>query len=94
MIITHDGLYIEGNKSVIANKIKECEDYVLHGYKPVPYLIVCDGCGSSHRSALGSRLLAHSALKTLSQSQFRIDPHTFAFEAVRRAKFSAEIIGE
>jgi len=94
MIITNDGIYLQGNKSVIANKVKECEDYVLYGQEPVPYLIVCDGCGSSFRSALGARLLAHAALKTLTQFQFRIDPHTFANEAVKRAKFSTELIGD
>lgn len=38
-----------------------CEDYALHGWEPVPHLILADGCSAAPDSDLGARLLALNA---------------------------------
>lgn len=38
-----------------------CEDYALHGWEPVPHLILADGCSAASDSDLGARLLALNA---------------------------------
>lgn len=40
---------------------KVCQDYSICNSKDKPYLIICDGCGSSQNTDIGSRILAHSA---------------------------------
>lgn len=42
-----------------------CEDYVLHGTEPVPYVILADGCSSSENTEFGARVLAFQARKYL-----------------------------
>jgi hypothetical protein len=44
---------------------KVCQDYVIHGETPVPYVILCDGCSSSKFTDVGARILAHSAKEAL-----------------------------
>lgn len=43
------------------SKHRICEDAVLSGYNPFPYLIVADGCSSSNETHIGSNILAKSA---------------------------------
>ncbi|MDG4549212.1 MAG: protein phosphatase 2C domain-containing protein [Candidatus Contendobacter sp.] len=42
-----------------------CEDYALHGWEPVPHLILADGCSAAPDSDLGARLLALNARRFL-----------------------------
>jgi len=42
-----------------------CEDYAINGADPIPHLIVCDGCSTSHNTDIGARILATSAKKSL-----------------------------
>ncbi|MDS4030557.1 MAG: protein phosphatase 2C domain-containing protein [Candidatus Contendobacter sp.] len=42
-----------------------CEDYALHGWEPVPHLILADGCSAAPDSDLGARLLALNARQLL-----------------------------
>ena len=44
---------------------KVCQDYVIHGETPIPYVILCDGCSSSKFTDVGARILAHSAKEAL-----------------------------
>lgn len=37
-----------------------CEDYILAGEQPFPYVILADGCSSSVHTDVGARLLCHS----------------------------------
>lgn len=37
-----------------------CEDYILAGEQPFPYVILADGCSSSTHTDVGARLLCHS----------------------------------
>lgn len=44
--------------------IKEiCQDYILSGTDPFPYVIISDGCSSSKKSDVGARLLCYIARK-------------------------------
>lgn len=42
-----------------------CEDYIVSGFDPVPYIILADGCSSSKHTDVGARILAHSAIESL-----------------------------
>ncbi|OQW94800.1 MAG: hypothetical protein BWK79_04745 [Beggiatoa sp. IS2] len=35
-----------------------CEDYATQGDKPMPFIVLCDGCSSSKDSDIGARILA------------------------------------
>jgi len=42
-----------------------CQDYIISGTSPMPYIILADGCSSAKNSDIGARLLCHSALSML-----------------------------
>jgi len=41
----------------IGKSHKVCEDYIISGYDPVPYIILSDGCSSSKDTDIGARIL-------------------------------------
>lgn len=45
----------------IGKSHKICEDYILSGTNPMPYIILADGCSSSKGTDMGARLLCHLA---------------------------------
>lgn len=65
-----------------------CEDYILSGQIPIPYIILSDGCSSSQLSDIGSRILALSAKKILSQiyNFSNLSSETFGTMAISQAK--------
>lgn len=42
-----------------------CEDYIIQGTAPTPYIILSDGCSSSHGTEMGARILCHLAKQYL-----------------------------
>ncbi len=44
---------------------KICQDYIISGYDPVPYIILSDGCSSSKDTDIGARILCHTARQYL-----------------------------
>ncbi|MFW9871802.1 MAG: protein phosphatase 2C domain-containing protein [Candidatus Thorarchaeota archaeon] len=54
----------------IGKSHKICEDYIISGHKPIPHVILSDGCSSSPNTDLGARILAHLA------KQFIISSHS------------------
>lgn len=44
-----------------------CEDYIIHGECPIPYIILSDGCSSSENTDIGSRILCRCALNVLNE---------------------------
>ncbi len=44
---------------------KTCEDYIVHGSDPIPFVILSDGCSSSPLTDFGSRFLVMLARKYL-----------------------------
>jgi serine/threonine protein phosphatase PrpC len=45
----------------IGSQHKVCEDYILSGTDPLPFIILADGCSSSDDSEMGARILCHLA---------------------------------
>lgn len=50
-----------------------CQDYILKGNDPCPYIILADGCSQAKDSDIGARLLCHTALTYLKVNQSRLD---------------------
>lgn len=55
---------------------KICEDYILSGTNPLPYIILADGCSSSKATDMGARLLCFLAQQYI---RFRV-PFTKYFQ--------------
>ena len=53
---------------------KVCEDYILSGTEPIPYIIISDGCSSSKQTDMGARLLCFLAQQYL---KFRVEMDIF-----------------
>jgi len=51
----------------IGKQHRVCEDYILSGMTPMPYIILSDGCSSAKKSDVGSRILCHIAEKLLKE---------------------------
>jgi len=49
----------------IGSQHKVCEDYIVSGNDPVPYIILSDGCSTSDNTEMGSRILSHLARQFL-----------------------------
>jgi len=49
----------------IGSQHKVCEDYIISGMKPEPYIILSDGCSSSNDTEMGARILCHLAKQYL-----------------------------
>lgn len=45
----------------IGKQHKICEDYIIKGYDPVPFIILADGCSSSQDTEMGARILCYLA---------------------------------
>jgi len=56
---------------------KNCQDYVLSGNDPIPYLIVTDGCSGSRYTDVGARIIAHNAKKFIEKIFNRTDLDLF-----------------
>ena len=50
-----------------------CQDYILSGTDPFPYIILADGCSGAENSDIGARILCHSALRFLKRHQSRMN---------------------
>lgn len=51
---------------------KICEDYIISGYDPLPYIILSDGCSSSKDTDIGARILCLAAKQYLKNYKDRI----------------------
>lgn len=74
MMIALDSYYTIGKLHLF------CEDYVGQGWRPLPYLILADGCSAAPDSDLGARLLVLNARRLLPR---------FALKAYNRAERTA-----
>lgn len=50
-----------------------CQDYILSGTDPCPYIILADGCSQAKDSDIGARILCHTALRYLKENQSRLN---------------------
>lgn len=63
-------------KMGISHKI--CEDYIIQGMNPEPFIILSDGCSSSYGTEMGARILCHLAKQYL---RYRVDDlHSIKYE--------------
>jgi len=49
----------------IGDQHKICEDYIVQGDVPVPFIILSDGCSTSENTEMGARILCHLAKQFL-----------------------------
>jgi hypothetical protein len=49
----------------IGDQHKICEDYIIEGCLPVPFIVLADGCSSSRDAEMGARILCHLAKQYL-----------------------------
>ena len=56
----HTDIFLE-----IGGEHKVCEDYIIQGTTPVPYIILSDGCSTANGSEMGARILCHLAKQFL-----------------------------
>lgn len=49
----------------IGHQHKVCEDYIISGNAPEPFIILSDGCSSSNNTEMGARILCHLAKQYL-----------------------------
>jgi hypothetical protein len=74
-----------------------CQDYALQGQRPVPFLIVSDGCSSSPHSDTGARLVAQAAREylqeRLAQRDGVPDYREMGLYVARKAQAAARVVG-
>ena len=61
----------------IGHSHEQCQDYILTGTDPCPYIILADGCSGAEDSDIGARLLCHTALKYLKKAKGILIPGGF-----------------
>jgi hypothetical protein len=64
---------------------KVCEDYIISGNNPVPYIILSDGCSSSKDTDIGARILCHKAKQYLQR-------YTNSFDSINGIEMGDYII--
>lgn len=57
----------------IGKQHKVCEDYIISGVKPVPFIILSDGCSSSKNTEMGARILCYMGKQYLQYRKSELD---------------------
>lgn len=52
---------------------KICQDYIITGNEPIPYVILADGCSSSPDTDIGARLICHYFKNLLNEEYININ---------------------
>ena len=65
----------------IGDQHKVCQDYIIQGDTPYPYLILADGCSSSKNSEIGAMVLCHLAKQYLKYRKDDLRNETFYSKA-------------
>lgn len=80
----------------IGDSHKVCEDYVVQGTKPNPFLIVSDGCSSSNNTEMGARILCHLAkqyIKYRGDDLYNLDYNKMGNWVIHNAELTARQLG-
>lgn len=75
---------------------KVCEDYIIKGNYPTPYIILADGCSSSNNSEMGARILCHLAkqyLKYRKDDLHELDQRKTGNWIIHNAEMTARQLG-
>ncbi len=68
-----------------------CQDYILSGTDPFPYIIIADGCSGADDSDIGARILCHTALRFIKQHQSRMNTSTESYIATSIISNAAKV---
>jgi len=80
----------------IGDSHKVCEDYIIQGSTPVPFIILSDGCSSSNNTEMGARILCHLAKQYLQyrgDNLYDIDYHKMGNWIIHNAELTARQLG-
>ena len=80
----------------IGKSHKVCEDYILSGTDPMPYIIISDGCSSSKGTDMGARLLcflAQQYIKFRATKDFEPDHKEMGLWIIHNAELVAKQLG-
>lgn len=81
-----DGIFLKGRSHHI------CEDYMLYGTEPFPYIIISDGCSSSKNTDVGARILAHTTRRNI-KTAFDYSYKEFGMLVAALSKASIQSLG-
>lgn len=86
----HSDIFLE-----IGSQHSVCEDYIIHGYDPFPYIILSDGCLSSNNTEMGARILCHLAKQFLKyyKGEMPIDAKRMGQWIIHNAEMTARQLG-
>ena len=76
-----------------------CEDYIICEKKPIPHIILSDGCSTAKNTDTGARLIAHTAKKCVNDFQKFIESGEIGYELlgkmiITKAKKIAQELGD
>jgi hypothetical protein len=78
----------------IGNSHKICEDYIIQGCDPIPYIILSDGCSSSKNTDMGARILCHLAKQYLKFNEIKnIKYYKMGQWVIHNAELTARQLG-
>lgn len=80
----------------IGSSHRTCEDYIIHGQTPLPYIILSDGCSSSKNTEMGARLLCYLAKQFLTYRKnciSNVDYKDMGKWIIHNAEMSARQLG-
>lgn len=79
-MLYYDHYYTIGKTHVV------CEDYAAQGEKPVPFIVLSDGCSSSRHTDIGARILALTTRHILENTiDWPLDYASFGQTLIHRA---------
>lgn len=81
----------------IGSQHKVCEDYIVSGNIPVPFVILADGCSKSKDSEMGARILCHLAKQYVTYHGVQPDnekyPENLGWWVIHNAEMVARQMG-
>lgn len=77
----------------IGKSHKVCEDYIISGHDPYPYIILSDGCSSSEDTDVGARILCYLARQYLLNYEPAVDTEHMGDWIIYNAEVSARQLG-
>jgi len=80
----------------IGDSHRVCEDYIVSGNIPVPFIILADGCSSSNDTEMGARILCHLAkqyIRYRGDDLYNLDYFKMGSWVIHNAELSARQLG-
>jgi len=80
----------------IGDSHRVCEDYIIAGDNPVPFIILSDGCSSSNNTEMGARILCHLAkqyLRYRGDNLYDLDYNKMGNWVIHNAELTARQLG-